>query len=378
MKPENIFVYLPYEYNGTGSGYTPVAVAQGFEALGTDVSLYVRSATEKLPRLHQVFDSTPRSVIDKVRNRIIGPAVERQLLQAVKGSPGRPVVWLWPDASLKYVRQLKDAGALIVREMINTHRGTARRILEAEGKKQGVDLHSHISPQSIQLEQDELALADYIVSPSEEVDASLAEWHVPDRKVLRSFFGWDPGRISSEHGAASAGEELQVLFVGLISMRKGVHLALEAWNKAKVPGKFVLLGRISNEMTEIVKAHLSLGNVEHHGFTRNIAPIFRSSDFMLFPTLEEGAPLVCYEAAGAGLPILTSPMGKARIVVDGRNGLVVDPADGDALVEAIRKLAGSPELRSQMSAAITEDSKQRTWTHAAESRLAELTARLAQ
>ena len=61
----------------------------------------------------------------------------------------------------------------------------------------------------------------------------------------------------------------------------------------------------------------------------------------VFPTLEEGDPQVTYEAAGCGLPILTTPMGAGRLIEDESNGLIVKPCDVDALAEALWRLVNS-------------------------------------
>ncbi|MGB9380839.1 glycosyltransferase, partial [Candidatus Binatus sp.] len=43
--------------------------------------------------------------------------------------------------------------------------------------------------------------------------------------------------------------------------------------------------------------------------------------------------------------------GLREVVEDGRSGIVVPPANAGAIAAAIQRLAESPELRSQMSAA---------------------------
>ena len=80
-------------------------------------------------------------------------------------------------------------------------------------------------------------------------------------------------------------------------------------------------------------------------FCARCGSLYRSADIFVFPTLEEGGPQVTYEAAGCGLPVVTTPMGAARLVKDGLNGLIVNAIDVDGLAGAIAHLAASPELR---------------------------------
>ncbi len=58
-----------------------------------------------------------------------------------------------------------------------------------------------------------------------------------------------------------------------------------------------------------------------------------------------------YEAAGCGLPVVTTPMGAARLVEDGRTGLVVPPASPTKIAEALRLLAEDHALRAACGAA---------------------------
>lgn len=162
------------------------------------------------------------------------------------------------------------------------------------------------------------------------------------------------------------------MFVGEILFRKGAHLALSAWEKADLPGELRFVGAIHPAMRALMAEHISSGRVRHIPFTTNVAEQYRSADVLFFPTLEEGAPLVCYEAAGCGLPIITSSMGTARLVEHEVNGLVVDPHDEEALVEALRNLAADPAKREAMGNAAVASAGLRRWQDAAADRSAQL------
>ena len=81
----------------------------------------------------------------------------------------------------------------------------------------------------------------------------------------------------------------------------------------------------------------------------DVGSLYKSADILVFPTLEEGDPQVTYEAAGCGLPVVTTPMGRANIINHGNNGLVVAPYDVDGLAAAIARLAGDQTMRTQMA-----------------------------
>ena len=79
--------------------------------------------------------------------------------------------------------------------------------------------------------------------------------------------------------------------------------------------------------------------------------LYQSSDLFVFPTHEEGGPQVTYEAAGCRLCVVTTPMGAARLVEDGRTGRIVEPGDAAGLCDVICELASDVAQRRQMAEA---------------------------
>ncbi|MGE3689827.1 MAG: glycosyltransferase family 4 protein [Novosphingobium sp.] len=367
-----ILAYVPCVCTGVGASYTPIAIAWEMLKAGNTVSVFTPSAVTSLPKGLNPVLGIPMILPRPFRNgrfqRLAQDRIETRLLHRVgKLGPGT-IVWTWPGAGPDSTRKLKSAGAVVVREMINTHCWTAMRILDAEADRTGASGLHEITGEWGEAESEELALADYIVSPSAGVDASLAQWGVPDEKVIKSHFGWDPDRFSPRQGMSHRGEFV-ALFVGEISMRKGAHLALAAWERAGIRGELRMVGRIRQEMVPIMQKYAANNTVRHVPFTADVATHYRDSDCLFFPTLEEGAPLVCYEAAGCGLPIVTGPMGAGRLVATDVNGLIVDPHDQEGLVAALRRLATDEDYRQSLSAGAVQTATQFRWEDAARNRL---------
>lgn len=377
-----VLTFLPYVYTGFGSSYTPMAIAGGFAAAGQAGRLYAPSLRARPPAGLDLQTWLPPWLPRPVRGgRFHASAygyVARQLVADVRCAGPGTVVWLWPNAALDTVRQLKDAGAFIVREMINTHSATYRAILEEEARRSGLVGPMPITDAFIAHETAELALVDRVVSPSEGVDRSLLANGVPEEKLYRSHFGWEPGRFPHAGPSGRRERPFTALFVGEITVRKGAHLALRAWRDAGIDGEFHLLGAVSPELAPLLAAEVARGKVRHTRFSGDPAPHYRQADCLFFPTLEEGAPLVCYEAAACGLPVITGPMGTARFIRHGHNGVVVDPHDHDGLVAALRALAdgrNAPDgLHYRLAAAALASAQDHRWQDAADHRLALLHA----
>jgi glycosyltransferase involved in cell wall biosynthesis len=132
---------------------------------------------------------------------------------------------------------------------------------------------------------------------------------------------------------------------------------LAAWKKSQVIGELLIVGGIDPILRPIIAPYLESDSVRLLGSTQDVAELYRSADAFVLPSLEEGDPLVTYEAASFGLPIIATPMGSANIVKHGINGLVVNPHDSDGLAEAIACLANSPDLRTRMGLQAAKDAQ---------------------
>jgi glycosyltransferase involved in cell wall biosynthesis len=74
---------------------------------------------------------------------------------------------------------------------------------------------------------------------------------------------------------------------------------------------------------------------------------YRESHAFLHVSLTEGLPQVLFEAQAAGLPIVATAVGGVAQQL-GTAALLVQPRDPDAIVDALERLAGDPELRHRL------------------------------
>jgi len=91
------------------------------------------------------------------------------------------------------------------------------------------------------------------------------------------------------------------------------------------------------------------GTVELAGFQPNATALMPSFDIFVLPSLWEPFGLVLLEAMANGLPIVATDVdGVADVVVDGETGILVPPANPQALAQAILQLVQDPALASRM------------------------------
>ncbi len=278
------------------------------------------------------------------------------------------LAYLWPGTATAVYREARERGAIVVNERINCHRATSKRILDDAYRRLGRSPQHGITDEAVREETEKLLLCDYVFAPSPLVAQSLKDAGVPEDRILRSSYGWDSHRLSREGAGAEKSEGITALFVGRSCVRKGVDLLASAWAKADVRGRLLLVGQMDAEIEEICAEPFRRTDIVRRPYVADVAPIYRSADLFLFPTLEEGSPLVLYEAFASGLACILSPMAAGEIGRPGVDCLVVDPHDQEGWVASIRRLAGDEALRKSLGAQARLRAQDYTWENVARRR----------
>jgi glycosyltransferase involved in cell wall biosynthesis len=166
-------------------------------------------------------------------------------------------------------------------------------------------------------------------------------------------------RVENFTAAEGSNDPPRVLFVGLLTPRKGVLDLLAASRLLRergVPHRLCLLGGTPDEGPEAeaaVRAGVDEG-VELLGTRapKEMPGEFAAADVFCQPSRWEAMPLSVLEAMAAGLPVVATDVGDVhREVVDGTTGYVVPVKDPGALADALERLLADPGLRRRMGAA---------------------------
>jgi len=352
--------FLPLSYNGRGPAETCMQIVRHFPSQGLGSTVFVPRLTKAPPigiGAHQGLPPPLRYLPWKYLREFAGAWTERSFRRAIMlADPGTTILTFWPDPSLNLLRFARERGFLIVREMINSACDMSRSILEAAYARQGLPPVHHVTQAKVARENEELGLYDFIVAPSSEVERSLIELGIATDRILRSSFGWHPDRFNESLPEPRTDDRLRFLFVGSIGVRKGLPELLQAWEQLALDAELVLVGNVEPGFVERFGEGLP-ANVRHVAFTPDVGRYYKGSDVFVFPSHEEGAPQVVYEAAGCGLPVITTPMGLARIIENERNGLLIPPGDVQALTAAMRRLVDDADLRRAMGAQAQRSAK---------------------
>lgn len=350
MKTLNLKILFPMYCTGSGVSYTCLSLARAMKKAGADLGLFMCAADRELACdfLHTAVPGWLKSLVYRAfpTQGAIRSWTERQfVLQARPGD----IIYLWPGVSLAAYRKLKNKGCTLVVERINCHRQASRRILDEAYQRCGLPPGHGLTDAAIAEETEKLNLADFIFSPSPMVRASLREAGINEASIIDASYGWDPQRHTPlEHRSSPA---FTVLFVGRLCLRKGVHLLLDIWKQAGIPGgRLILAGFLEPELKRLCAERLARADIVLPGFVRDVAGLYAEADVFAFPSLEEGGPQVTYEAMACGLPVMVSPMGAGAVARDAQDGYVIDPSDSAGWIAALHTLASDATLRAQLGA----------------------------
>jgi len=162
-------------------------------------------------------------------------------------------------------------------------------------------------------------------------------------------------------GARTVDRRFNILYIGQYSYVKGLTYLLRALSL--LGEKNIILDIVGKSESESVYYELlkkmakglSLeGLISFRGYIQDkikLAQIYADADIFCLPSLYEGFGIVLLEAMSFGLPIVATTAGSIpELVKDEQNGLLVPPANAEALAAALKRLMGSSELRQRLGA----------------------------
>lgn len=147
-----------------------------------------------------------------------------------------------------------------------------------------------------------------------------------------------------------------VLYLNRIESRKGYeHLlgAIPAVLKHCPRARFVLAGHGDVVSARRIAADLGVERaVEFPGWVEGDRKwsLLAGADILCLPSLAEGVPITLLEAMGAGVAVVTTPVGGIPDVVkDGVNGILVQSGDVSGIAESLIRLLTDADLRARLS-----------------------------
>jgi starch synthase len=253
---------------------------------------------------------------------------------------------------LSSCRKAKKKGVITVVEAVNSHVEYQEDLLKEEYEKLNLKWTPfHQSEKRRRLkEYDE---ADYILLPSEFVKRSFIEKGFPEKKLIKVPFGFDNLNKTEIKDVIDGDAGFTVLFVGSISVRKGLRYLIEAFKMLELANKKLIIVGPRDAVSGIDDIELT-EDIIFRGVLKgsDLANEYSLADVFCLPTLEEGMALVQGEALSFGLPIITTTnSGGDELVTDGLEGFIVPIRDAAAIHQKLMVLGSDKKLLYKMKLA---------------------------
>lgn len=152
-------------------------------------------------------------------------------------------------------------------------------------------------------------------------------------------------------------DTVSVLFVGRLVEKKGLAVLLAALRERPPAASWRLVvvgdGPLRAEL-EVAATSMPVSFVGQLG-RADLANAYAAADIVIFPSVraasgdQDGLPVALLEAMGSGCAVIASDLpGLSEAIERGVSGILVPPADSDALADALRLLAGDPGQRRRL------------------------------
>jgi glycosyltransferase involved in cell wall biosynthesis len=283
------------------------------------------------------------------------------------------VIHAWPLGAFETMKVAKRLGIPIALERCNAHTRFAYEVVQKECDRIGVPLpsdHEHaFNAEILRREEEEYALADAILCPSDFVVKTFLDQGFSKEKLVRFFYGVDEKRYypGPARNTSDGHRGLTMIFVGVCSVRKGLHYALEAWlqSPASNDGTFLIAGDFLPAYREKLAPLLAHPSVRVLGHRNDVPELMRQSDLFILPSIEEGFGLVCTEAMASGcVPLVSDAC--TDLCRHMENALVHSVGDVESLAKHIALLHHDRELLAKLRHTGLRHIQEITWGAAGE------------
>jgi len=212
--------------------------------------------------------------------------------------------------------------------------------------------------------------AAHVVAVSEPLaDLAAAVWPAGRIRVIHN--GVDTERFRPASPPRTGSETTcRLVAVAQLIPRKGLAVLIEALARLPpAPRRRV--------QAEIYGAGPERERLERLARDRGLAPVVRfqglatherlpdilaAADVFVLPSLQEGLPLSLLEALACGLPAVAADVGGvATVLRHEANGLLVPPADPEALRAALERLLADPPLRRRLAEEARRTAERFAW-----------------
>ena len=215
----------------------------------------------------------------------------------------------------------------------------------------------------VERELEEYENADIILVPSNFVKKTFDEFNINKTKVLN--FGANIDNFFPDPNIKKSQKYFDILFIGNLSLQKGLHYLIEAFHKFKHPNK-----RLHIVGSHTLDKDFFINKLKHekiivygHIPQLKLNSIINKCHVFVLPSIQEGFGIVTLQAVAAGCPIIVSEnSGASDFVVNNKCGFVVPIRNSNAITDKLQLLTDDKDLLNELSLNAINHAKGNTWS----------------
>jgi glycosyltransferase involved in cell wall biosynthesis len=196
--------------------------------------------------------------------------------------------------------------------------------------------------------------ADGYIAASSAARDRLLTFGLPDERIEVALQAADVERFRAAERPSERGP-IKVISAGRLVPDKNFATLVEAFARMVAEAELEIVGTgfLEEELKRLAAQRGVAVRFRGHVAPSEMPSLYASADIYALVSTYEPFGVAIREAAAAGLPIVCSRTAGAAgdVAVEGRNALLVDPADVEEIARALERLATDPALRRQMAAA---------------------------
>lgn len=207
----------------------------------------------------------------------------------------------------------------------------------------------------------EYEIADYILVLSSFAKNTLINEGVSASKIHLVNLGYDTNLFTCKANYLNTLKPtLRVIFTGIITQRKGVHIIAEAAKRLQhFSIEWIFVGPIDDGFSCID----GVQNIKYFPFFEHEAllHVLHSSDVFVLPSYLDSWGMVVIEAMACGLPVIVSENTGAKDAVTSDCGFVIPIDDVDALSEKVLYFFNNRKEIERMGRNASKQAQNYTW-----------------
>ena len=224
-----------------------------------------------------------------------------------------------------------------------------------------VELEKNMSKKELMFRNIKIPFSELFSASEFEHNRELEEYKIADKILVQSNFayksfiymGFDKDKVKIIKGWGFDSKNFypldykyknsfNIVYVGRITLSKGIAYLIEAFEKIQIPNKKLkLYGIMSLDFREYVKSIKLNDDIEILNPVKHnqLKYIYSCSEVLVQPSLFDGWSMVVTEALACGCPVVTtSNTGASDVIINGINGYVCPVMNSEALANNLNDI----------------------------------------